>query len=124
MAAYIVTGLQGREHVTSEDEGAFNAGIVGTGRYVMKTAEKFAAEIVSNNIVRIKSGDLVNQGRHIRTEVNDYDDMTIENGTQSLKRNDLIVMRYKKDTSTNIELESAELVVIKGTAGATATDPT
>ncbi|WP_297042925.1 hypothetical protein [uncultured Eubacterium sp.] len=124
MAAYIVTGLQGREHVTSEDEGAFNAGIVGTGRYVMKTAEQFAAEIVSNNIVRIKSGDLVNQGRHIRTEVNDYDDMTIENGTQSLKRNDLIVMRYKKDTSTNIELESAELVVIKGTAGATATDPT
>ena len=123
MAAYIVTGLQGREHVTSEDEGAFNAGIVGTGRYVMKTAEQFAAEIVSNNIVRIKSGDLVNQGRHIRTEVNDYDDMTIENGTQSLKRNDLIVMRYKKDTSTNIELESAELVVIKGTAGATATDP-
>lgn len=124
MGAYIVTGLQGREHVTSEDEGAFNAGVVGTGRYVMKTAEQFAAEIVSNNIVRIKSGDLVNQGRHIRTEVNDYDDMTIENGTQSLKRNDLIVMRYKKDTSTNIELESAELVVIKGTAGATATDPT
>ena len=124
MGAYIVTGLQGREHVTSEDEGAFNAGVVGTGRYVMKTAEQFAAEIVSNNIVRIISGDLVNQGRHIRTEVNDYDDMTIENGTQSLKRNDLIVMRYKKDTSTNIELESAELVVIKGTAGATATDPT
>ena len=49
MGAYIVTGLQGREHVTSEDEGAFNAGIVGTGRYVMKTAEQFAAEIVSNN---------------------------------------------------------------------------
>lgn len=124
MGAYIVTGLTGQEHVTSADDGAFNAGIVGTGKYVMKTAEQFAAEIVSNNIVRIKSGDLVNQGRHIRTEVNDYDDMTIENGTQSLKRNDLIVMRYKKDTSTNIELESAELVVIKGTAGAIATDPT
>ncbi len=124
MGAYIVTGLKGQEHVTSADDGAFNAGIVGTGKYVMKTAEQFAAEIVSNNIVRIKSGDLVNQGRHIRIEVNDYEDMTIENGAQSVKRNDLIVMRYKKDTSTTIELESAELVVIKGTAGATATDPT
>lgn len=124
MGVYIVTGLKGQEHVTSADDGAFNAGIVGTGKYVMKTAEQFAAEIVSNNIVRIKSGDLVNQGRHIRIEVNDYEDMTIENGAQSVKRNDLIVMRYKKDTSTTIELESAELVVIKGIAGATATDPT
>ena len=124
MGAYIVTGLRGKEHVTSADAGALNAGIFGTGRYVMNTAEQFAAEIVSNNIVRIKSGDLVNQGRHIRIEVNDYEDMTIENGAQSVKRNDLIVMRYKKDTSTTIELESAELVVIKGTAGATATDPT
>lgn len=124
MGAYIVTGLKGQEHVTSADDGAFNAGIVGTGKYVMRTAEQFAAEIVSNNIVRIKSGDLVNQGRHIRIEVNDYEDMTIENGAQSVKRNDLIVMRYKKDTSTTIELESAELVVIKGIAGATATDPT
>lgn len=77
MGAYIVTGLKGQEHVTSADDGAFNAGIVGTGKYVMKTAEQFAAEIVSNNIVRIKSGDLVNQGRHIRIEVNDYEDMTI-----------------------------------------------
>ncbi len=77
MGAYIVTGLQGHEHVTSEDEGAFNAGVVGTGKYVMKTAEQFAAEIVSNNIVRIKSGDLVNQGRHMRIETNDYEDMTI-----------------------------------------------
>ena len=124
MGAYIVTGLRGKEHVTSADAGALNAGIFGNGRYVMNTAEQFAAEIVSNNIVRIKSGDLVNQGRHIRIEVNDYEDMTIENGAQSVKRNDLIVMRYKKDTSTTIELESAELVVIKGTAGATATDPT
>ena len=124
MGAHIVTGLRGKEHVTSADAGALNAGIFGTGRYVMNTAEQFAAEIVSNNIVRIKAGDLVNQGRHIRIDVNDYEDMTIENGTQSAKRNDLIVMRYKKDTSTTLELESAELAVIKGTAGTTAADPT
>ena len=122
MGAYIVTGTGETEHVTAADFGMFNAGIIGTEKYVLNTAEKFSATIISNNLIRIKSGDLVNQGRHMRTEVNDYSDMTIENGTQSLKRNDLIVMRYKKDSSTLIE--TAELAVIKGSAGSTAKDPT
>ena len=96
--------------------------VVGTGRYVMQTAEQFAAEIVSNNLIKVKSGDLMNQGRHMRIDVNDYEEVTIQNGAQSVFRNDLIVARYKKDPSTLIE--TTEIVVIKGTAGATATDPT
>ena len=122
MGAHIVTGYAGKEHVTSADAGALNAGIVGSGNYVLKTGNQFAAEIVSNNLIKVKSGDLVNQGRHMRIDANDYEEVTIQNGAQSVKRNDLIVMRYKKDTSTLIE--TAEIVVIKGTAGSTATDPT
>ena len=122
MGAHIVTGYAGKEHVTSADAGALNAGIVGSRKYVLKTGNQFAAEIVSNNLIKVKSGDLVNQGRHMRIDANDYEEVTIQNGAQSVKRNDLIVMRYKKDTSTLIE--TAEIVVIKGTAGSTATDPT
>lgn len=122
MGIHIVTGYAGKEHVTSADAGSMNAGIVGTGRYVMQTAEQFAAEIVSNNLIKVKSGDLMNQGRHMRIDVNDYEEVTIQNGAQSVFRNDLIVARYKKDPSTLIE--TTEIVVIKGTAGATATDPT
>ena len=122
MGIHIVTGYAGKEHVTSADAGSMNAGIVGTGRYVMQTAEQFAAEIVSNNLIKVKSGDLMNQGRHMRIDTNDYEEVTIQNGAQSVFRNDLIVARYKKDSSTLIE--TTELVVIKGTAGATATDPT
>lgn len=122
MGIHIVTGYAGKEHVTSADVGSMNAGIVGTGRYVMQTAEQFAAEIVSNNLIKVKSGDLMNQGRHMRIDVNDYEEVTIQNGAQSVFRNDLIVARYKKDPSTLIE--TTEIVVIKGTAGATATDPT
>lgn len=122
MGAHIVTGYAGKEHVTSADAGALNAGIVGSGKYVLKTGNQFAAEIVSNNLIKVKSGDLVNQGRHMRIDANDYEEVTIQNGAQSVKRNDLIVMRYKKDTSALIE--TAEIVVIKGTAGSTATDPT
>ncbi len=122
MGIHIVTGYAGKEHVTSADAGSMNAGIVGTGRYVMQTAEQFVAEIVSNNLIKVKSGDLMNQGRYMRIDVNDYEEVTIQNGAQSVFRNDLIVARYKKDPSTLIE--TTELVVIKGTAGATATDPT
>ena len=122
MGRHIVTGYAGKEHVTSADAGSMNAGIVGTGRYVMQTAEQFAAEIVSNNLIKVKSGDLMNQGRHMRIDVNDYEEVTIQNGAQSVFRNDLIVARYKKDPSTLIE--TTEIVVIKGTAGAIATDPT
>ena len=122
MGIHIVTGYAGKEHVTSADAGSMNAGIVGTGRYVMQTAEQFAAEIVSNNLIKVKSGDLMNQGRHMRIDVNDYEEVTIQNGAQSVFRNDLIVARYKKDPSTLIE--TTEIIVIKGTAGATATDPT
>ncbi|MFR5701983.1 MAG: hypothetical protein ACLUD0_08940 [Eubacterium ramulus] len=66
------------------------------------------------NLIKIKSGELVNQGRHIRIPVNSYEEVTIQNGAQGMYRSDLIVMRYKKDTSAQVE--SAELVVIKGKA--------
>lgn len=124
MAVEIITGHTGKEHVTAEAAGALHAGIIGTGKYVLTGGNQFAAEIVSNNLVKIKSGELVNQGRHMRIPENSYEEVTIQNGAQSVKRNDLIVMRYKKESNTLIEsVESAELVVIKGTAGSTAADP-
>ena len=54
------------------------------------------------------------QGRHVRLNEGAYVDLTIENGEQGMLRNDLIVARYTKDSSTGIE--DCNLVVIKGTA--------
>lgn len=42
--------------------------------------------------------------------------MTIANGTQGMNRNDIIVRRYRKDESS--EIESTEYAVIKGTPNA------
>ena len=114
MAVEIITGHTGKEHVTAEAAGALHAGVIGTGKYVLAGGNQFAAEIVSNNLIKIKSGELVNQGRHMRIPVNSYEEVTIQNGTQKMYRSDLIVMRYKKNTS--LQVESAELVVIKGKA--------
>ena len=122
MSVNIVTGLTGKSHVTSAQDGRKNAFTFGSGRYVFDSGSKFAYELVSNNLIKILDGDLIDQGRHICTEQNDYTDLTIDNGISGNNRKDLIVMRYQKNADTSIE--SASLVVIKGTStSGVASDP-
>lgn len=113
MAIELITGYAGEGHVSSADAGRFNAGVCGTGKYVLGTGTKFAYSIESSNLVRIGSGDAVNQGRHIIIPQNSVEDAAIQNGNQNKTRIDVIALRYAKNTSTGVE--SASLVVIKGT---------
>ena len=122
MSVNIVTGLTGKSHVTSAQDGRKNAFAFGSGRYVFDSGSKFAYELVSNNLIKILDGDLIDQGRHICTDQNDYTELTIDNGISGNNRKDLIVMRYQKNADTSIE--SASLVVIKGTStSGVASDP-
>lgn len=109
---HLVTGYAGEEHITSNDQGSFNAALMGTGEFVLERGRQFTAQVISNNKVRIFDGDLLMQGRHIRLKEETYVDLFFENGMQGYKRTDLIAVRYEKDSVTNIE--SASLVVIKG----------
>lgn len=119
---HLVTGYAGQEHITAADQGAWNAAIVGSGEYVLEKGSKFAATVITNNQIRIVDGDILMQGRHIRLNEGGYVDLAIENGAQGYQRNDLIVVRYTKNSSTGIE--EANLVVIKGTAATSgAADP-
>lgn len=119
---HLVTGYRGEEHITSADQGSFNASFFGGGEYVMEAGNQFEASIMDNNTVRILDGDALMKGRHLRIEPKTYADVTITTGTAGVNRNDLIVFQYSKDTSTDIE--TPEIVVIKGkeTEG-TAVDP-
>ena len=119
MAVNIVTGMTGVAHITSDDDRCFNASILGKGKYVFEYGKKFSPSIINNNLVRIHDGMCINQGTQMGIEQNEYADVIIENGVSGSKRNDLIVMRYERNADTSIE--KASLVVIKGTAGATAT---
>ena len=110
---HLVTGYGGTEHITAEDHGAFNAAVYGSGNFVLPLGNQFAATVVSNNLIRIKDGELLTQGRHIRLASGKYVDLTIQNGTQGYNRVDLIVARYTKDSSTGVE--DCNLVVLKGT---------
>ena len=111
---HIVTGYKGEAHVTAEDHGALNAAIFGSGEYVLKNGNRFAASVISNNQVRVLDGCIMMQGRHIRLNEGSYVDLAIENGAQDTYRNDLIVARYTKNATSGVE--DCNLVVIKGTA--------
>ena len=119
---HLVTGYAGTDHITAADQGSWNAAIVGSGEYVLKKGNQLAATVISSNQIRIADGDILMQGRHVRLNEGNSVDLTIENGAQGYYRNDLIVARYTKSSSTGVE--EVNLVVIKGTASTSAaSDP-
>lgn len=127
MAIELVTGHAGEGHVSSADAGRYNAGVCGVGKYVLNTGQKFAYSIESANLIRIGTGDAVNQGRHISIRQNTYEDANILNGTQGKTRIDVITLRYSKVT-TQVEgepvtVEVATVEVIKGTEVPVGTAP-
>ncbi len=121
MSTNLITGYAGKAHITSGGDGAVNAALFGKGRYVLDIGEHFSYEIISNNLIRIKSGYAINQGRKIELAVNDYEELIIDNGLHGVKRCDLIAVTYEKNLETGIE--TAVMNVIKGTSGDDYLDP-
>ncbi len=109
----IITGYTGKPHVTSEQDRDVNIGVVGEGSYVLQTGMQLAAEVSSNNEIKIRDGVLMHQGCTASIKKNTYDSLTITNGSQGMKRVDLIVARYEKNQDNGIE--SLDLKVIQGT---------
>lgn len=109
----IITGYTGKPHVTSEQDRDVNIGVVGEGSYVLKTGMQLAAEVSSNNEIKIRDGVLMHQGCTASIKKNTYDSLVIINGSQGMKRIDLIVARYEKNQDNGIE--SLDLKVIQGT---------
>lgn len=109
----IITGYTGKPHVTSEQDRDVNIGVVGEGSYVLRTGMQLAAEVSSNNEIKIRDGVLMHQGCTASIKKNTYDSLIIINGSQGMKRIDLIVARYEKNQDNGIE--SLDLKVIQGT---------
>lgn len=107
-------------HILAEDDAAIYAALIGDDR-VLDIGGKLAATVISNNKVRITDGVVVVGGHAAIIYKGDYEDMTIENGVSGKNRNDLIVARFIAGDDGGAD--SYSLVVVKGTAGTSATDP-
>lgn len=108
MALELVTTHTGNPHVTAAQAAVWQAGVVGEGKHVLDVLDNFKATQVSANQVTVGKGAAVIDGRLIVAEQTET--VTIENGSQTGQRNDLICIRYQKQGSQ----ESASLVVVKG----------
>lgn len=109
----IITGYVGSPHVTAEQDRDINIGIFGAESYVLRTGSRLKAEVSSNNEIKIRDGVIMHQGCAASIKKNTYDSLTIVNGSQGMKRIDLIVARYSRNQSTKVELLT--LKVIQGT---------
>ena len=112
----IVTGKTGTPHVTSRQFRGMMEGIIGQDSYIITHGENLEPELVTNNKLKIKSGMMCHHGNISTVEIGTYDEVTIQNGTQGMKRIDLIVNRYSKVEETGIEENN--WVVIQGTPAA------
>ena len=112
----IISGYGGRPHVSSQQWRDENIAVYGTGTYILNVGSKLAATVVSANEIAIADGMIVAQGCTAEVERGTTESITVDNGEQGMSRRDLIVLRYTRDASTNVE--DMQLGIIKGTPAA------
>ena len=109
----LVTGRSGSPHITSQQDRQLHQGIFGDGAYILNTGNMLEPEVQSSNSIHIKDGALMFQGALFSVKVGTYDEVTINNGNQGMKRKDVIAVKYTYDSSQNIE--AGEWTVVQGT---------
>jgi hypothetical protein len=110
----LVTGSRnGTPHVRSDQGRSILARTIGTGNYILTGC---AATMASANTFHIADGYVMVQGAVVQVTGGD---MTIANGTQGQKRNDLVCLSY----SLANNVEAAPLAVVQGTPSTSPTNP-
>lgn len=121
MTVELVTGYSGTAHVSSSEDGARQAGTVGTGMYVLETVDDpLAATLENAQTVTVGPGDLMINGRHVQlTGSTTY---SVPVGVQGQQTSNILAVRYSVDDSG---VEKAEPVTLTGSpAPSDPPDPT
>lgn len=108
----IVSGRTGKPHVTSQQFRQIIEGIIGDDSCILPSGENLEPELVSNNSLKIRSGMMCHHGNVSSVKIGTYDEVELTNGSQGMKRIDLIVNRYTRNENDNTEKN--EWVVIMG----------
>lgn len=108
----LVTGHHGKNHVTAAQMADFNRGIFGKSA-ILDVGNKLEASIQTANEIAIKDGVAMFDGREVYVAYGKNETVNIVSGTQGMKRNDIIVVKYERELGTKIE--KVTLKVINGT---------
>ena len=121
MAIELVTGYQGKDHVTAEQWADFNRGIFGDAA-ILPVGNRMETAIQTANQISVKDGVAVFDGRQVYIGYGESENIAIASGTQGMLRRDIVVVEYTREEET--EVESVQFKVINGTpAASNAQDP-
>lgn len=121
MTIELVDGKAGTAHISSEDKAIIHQAKFSKSDVVYDWGDAFKCSMSSSNRATIGTGCASIQG--LDWHVTAAESVTISNGSQGMKRNDIICAHYNRNPKNGNEL--VELVVLKGSPNATAAaDPT
>lgn len=121
MTIELVDGKAGVAHISSEDKAIIHQAKFGKSDMVFDWGDVLKCTMGSANKATIGTGCASIQG--LDWHITSAESVTISNGSQGMKRNDIICAHYHRNSKTGNEL--VELVVLKGSPNATAAaDPT
>lgn len=122
MTVNLITGKGGRLHVTSGDMGAIQAGVLGSGNYLLANADGSYPTVTMKdaNHINVPVMNLVLAGRYAR--VTAAETVQVASGESGKNRNDILCLKYARDDKN---VESLSFEVLQGTPStSTAADPT
>ncbi|MGJ0616585.1 hypothetical protein ACR73I_07925 [Bifidobacterium pseudocatenulatum] len=121
MTIELVDGKAGVAHISSEDKAIIHQAKFSKSDVVYDWGDAFKCSMSSSNRATVGTGCASIQG--LDWHITAAESVTISNGSQGMKRNDIICAHYNRNPKTGNEL--VELVVLKGSPNATAAaDPT
>ena len=116
MTIELVDGKAGVAHISSEDKAIIHQAKFSKSDVVYDWGDAFECSMSSSNRATIGTGCASIQG--LDWHITSAESVTISNGSQGMKRNDIICAHYHRDSTSGIE--TVELVVLKGSPNATA----
>ena len=121
MTIELVDGKAGVAHISSEDKAIIHQAKFSKSDVVYDWGDVFKCTMSSSNRATVGTGCASIQG--LDWHITSAESVTISNGSQGMKRNDIICAHYHRDSKTGNE--NVNLTVLKGSPNATAAaDPT
>lgn len=121
MTIELVDGKAGVAHISSEDKAIIHQAKFSKSDVVFDWGDAFKCSMSSSNRATVGTGCASIQG--LDWHITAAESVTISNGSQGMKRNDIICAHYHRDSKTGNE--NVALTVLKGSPNATAAaDPT
>lgn len=116
MTIELVDGKAGTAHISSEDKAIIHQAKFSKSDVVFDWGDAFKCTMGSANRATIGTGCASIQG--LDWHITAAESVTISNGSQGMKRNDIICAHYHRNASNGNE--NVELTALKGTPNATA----